>query len=98
MQNDAKAKREKLVKLTGKVKTKTGDNLVQMLIDKKCNDLAEAILNMDRGLKVNRRAQEMLKDFEAEPEPETSQTYQTMRAHGAPYSTGFNFFSGGWPV
>jgi len=97
MQSDVKAKRERLVKRTGKVKAKTGENLVQMLIDQKCNDMAEAIQHMGRGLMVNQKAQEMLKDFESDPEPvfvhsATSAAYNV----NGPYAGAF--FGTNWPL
>jgi len=94
MQREAKAKREKLVKRTGKVRAKQGDNLVQMLIDQKCSDLAQLILHMDRGLKINKAAMALLDAYEADPPPPVEVSPLQGARLQASQSTSTWFFSG----
>lgn len=72
-QNAARQRRERLVKRTGKVRVKHGENLVQMLIDGQIAQLDAQILHMDRGLEVNRVAGVMLKAYEQDDEGQRDQ-------------------------
>lgn len=62
--SEAETKRSRLVKRTGKIRVKKGENLVQMLIDQQIRQIGEALPRMERGLAVNAMAAEMLREYE----------------------------------
>lgn len=63
-QHDAKTKRASLVKRSGKIRARKGENLVQMLIERQIQDIDSALPRMERGLKVNALCAEMLLNYE----------------------------------
>lgn len=63
---------KKLQARSGKVKVKTGDNVVQALIDNNLKMLAEAKLTAEQGLAVNAAAQIALANYEEEAPPPPS--------------------------
>lgn len=63
----------KLNRRSGKTKVKKGDNLVQMLIDRRLIELARQHAQAVEALEVHAKAVEMLDNYEGEPEPAVPQ-------------------------
>lgn len=67
-QRNAQAKRARLVRRTGKVRIKKGDNLAQMLIDQKLAQLDGGLKMMERGIAVNDAVAKLLGEYEQDEE------------------------------
>ena len=72
-QGEAQAKRARLVKRTGKIRVKKGENLVQMLIDQQIRQIDGAMPMLERGLAVNDLCAQMLRDYEQQVDAPPSQ-------------------------
>lgn len=77
-QHDAQTKRQRLVKRSGKIRARKGENLVQMLIDNQIQEIDQALPNMERGLKVNDLAREMLCNYEQSQEQQADGMQQLL--------------------
>jgi len=89
-QFEAKEKRARLVKRTGKIKARQGENLMQLLIDQQIKQIDDALPLFERGLTVNSMSAQMLNNYE--------EFVDTVIQYSgtATSNTGGNFF-GGWP-
>lgn len=81
LQNAAGTKLDRLVKRTGKIKVKAGENLVQMLIDQKIVGLRMQIANTARGLLLTKAAAAMLAAYEEDGDGTVEPTQQAFMQH-----------------
>lgn len=63
-QRTAETKRARLLKRRARVRAKSGENLVHMLVDEQVTALDKQLALIPRGLEVNRLALEMLANYE----------------------------------
>lgn len=71
--NQMLAKVARLNKRSGKIRTKgPGENLLQALIDKQIQQLDQQLMQIERGIAVNKRATEMLAAYEQDEPPQQS--------------------------
>lgn len=70
----AMALRVRLAGRRDKVRVKSGENLVQMLIDQQVRQLAQQISSMERALEINRIARDMMTAYEADEAPAPQQS------------------------
>lgn len=96
IRTNALTKSARLMKRSGKIKVKKGDNLVQMLIDQQVKQIDEQLQKLEGGLKVNARCAEMLRDYEQEAEPARQPVQQQFQqnAYGS-FQQLTGFFPGG---
>jgi curved DNA-binding protein CbpA len=67
-QSDTQRKLDRLVKRVGKVRVKSGENLVEMLLGQQVKQLRSQLANVARGIEVNKAASAMLTAYELEEE------------------------------
>lgn len=86
VQSDAHAKRVRLTRRTGKIKAKSGENLVQMLIDNQIRQLDAQHQHIEHGLKVVAATSDLLKNYEGNEEPPAAHVFNAQNLHNNPYN------------
>lgn len=71
-QSAVEAERKRLVKRRKRISVRAGENLFHALIDQRIEEIDAALARLPRGLEVNRRATEMLTNYEMTEESLTA--------------------------
>jgi len=88
-QFETKNRVARLQKKSGRVKSKTGENLFQLLLDEQIRNLDEALSKIERAIQVVGKCQEMLKDYEQEPTQQHGSFNQLMSAQQSAWHSRF---------